>query len=69
MRLVYVCKYDGEMCDKEVPKVDEKGFVVPPKEYENPRINCKGDWEICMSCDRNLCASGTCHGNLKIVNC
>ena len=66
MKLVYKCHYDGKTCDKEIPKVDESGNVILPKEYKHPNLCCDGDWETCMKCERNHCMSGTCHGELKI---
>lgn len=67
MRLVYKCHYDGNTCDKEIPKVDENGNVILPKEYKNPNISSSGAWETCMNCDRNCSMSGTCYGRLEIT--
>ncbi len=63
MRLAYFCHYDGYECNKEIPKLNEVGEVILPKEC-NP-----GDryWDSCISCDRNYTICGKCYGNLKIV--
>lgn len=66
-KLVYRCHYDGEVCDKEIPKIDEKGNILRPKEPNIPTVDCRGKWETCMKCERNHCASGTCFGKLDIV--
>lgn len=66
MRLVYKCHYDGNICDKEIPKLDSKGNVIRPKKHELEFIN-NDDWEVCMQCDRNHCISGTCYGKLEII--
>lgn len=66
MKVIYKCHYDGKVCDKEIPKLDEQGNVISPKEYNNPDIVCEGAWKTCMDCQRNHSISGTCYGILKI---
>lgn len=66
MRLVYKCHYDGEICDKEIPKLDNEGNVIKPAPHGIKSIN-NDDWKICMSCNRNCCMSGTCFGKLEVI--
>ena len=67
-KLYYECHYDGKTCDKVIPKVDENGVVIPPKEIDkkakgiSEHVKC---WESCVSCPRNH-AMSMCHGRLKI---
>ena len=33
-RLIYKCNYDGKICDKVIPKIDDNGVIIPPKEID-----------------------------------
>lgn len=63
MRLAYFCHYDGHECKREIPKLNEIGEVIFPKEYKKDNRY----WDSCVSCDRNYSMCGKCYGNLKIV--
>lgn len=60
MKVVYLCKYDGFECKNVIPKLDERGNVIKPKEKD-------GEWTACTKCDRNHCL-GKCFGSLEIKN-
>ena len=32
VKLVYKCNYDGKVCNKEIPKLDENGIILEPTE-------------------------------------
>lgn len=68
-KLVYVCNYDGNICDKEIPKVDNDGVVLPPNEIDKKahRI-CESYicWESCVGCKRNFSMSTAPSGRLEI---
>lgn len=69
MRVVYVCNYDGDICNKEIPKIDNEGIIIPPKEidkkergiYENDTC-----WQSCVGCKRNYSLSTAPSGRLEI---
>ena len=68
-RLVYKCKYDGRICDREIPKVNDKGMIIPPKEIDKDKIGIAEHctcWESCIGCDGNRGLSYCPSGNLEI---
>ena len=68
-KLVYKCNYDGNVCDKEIPKVDETGVVIEPEEIDKKSHgiseNCTC-WRACVGCDRNVSISTAPSGKLEI---
>lgn len=71
-RLVYVCSYDRNICEKAIPKIDENGYLIPESNKE--LLDKYGDqvdsnilesaWDICDRCSRNL-SLGYPHGMLR----
>lgn len=61
MRIYYSCCYDGNECDKVIPRVDEKGNILEEKHHKQ----MENGWDVCEKCDRNFCL-GSCHGVLKL---
>lgn len=68
MKLVYKCKQDGDVCNKEVPKLDETGELISPKKLNNPKISNDFAWDVCSRCERNHTISGACYGKVEIWN-
>lgn len=69
-RLVYICHYDGNICDRVIPKIDEKGVVIHPNEIDKSERGISEHntcWTSCDKCDRNYSLSGGCYGTLKIT--
>ena len=33
-RLIYKCNYDGKICDKVIPKIDDNGVIILQKEID-----------------------------------
>ncbi len=71
-RLVYVCSYDGNICEKAIPKIDEDGYLIPESNKElldkyRDQVDSnilEGAWDICEGCHRNLSVGYPC-GILK----
>lgn len=61
MRIYYNCYYDGNECDKVIPKIDEQGNIIEEKHHKV----IENSWDVCESCNRNY-SLGSCHGILKI---
>lgn len=38
MKLIYECTCDRKPCDKEIPKIDEAGEVIPPARLKSNSI-------------------------------
>ena len=38
-KLIYKCNYDGKICNKEIPKVDENGNIIEPKEIDKKSMD------------------------------
>lgn len=76
IRLVYTCSYDGNVCDKATPKVDDEGYFIPEsnKELFEKYSKVIADhvleegWDICENCPRNY-SMGKPHGVLKCEGC
>lgn len=68
-RLIYKCNYDGKICDKVIPKVDDNGVIIPPKEIDKKSYGITEHctcWESCLNCDRNYSMSIAPSGGLEI---
>lgn len=69
-KLVYRCYYDGDICEREIPKVDGDGTIIPPNEIDkksmgiSERCTC---WESCIGCERNFSSSVAPSGRLEIT--
>lgn len=72
LKLVYKCKYDGCICDKEIPKIDNNGIVIAPKEIDKEskgiaeHCTC---WESCIGCSRNHSMNIAPSGYMEIEVC
>ena len=69
-RLIYKCNYDGNICDKEIPRIDDSGVIIPPKEIDKKSYEIAEFctcWESCLGCSRNLGLSFCPSGRLEIV--
>lgn len=72
-KLVYTCSYDGNLCDKVIPKFDEEGCLIPESNKELfekygkiiNRDELERSWDICDNCSRNHTISGVNSGKLK----
>lgn len=68
-KLIYRCNYDGHICDKEIPKVDENGNVIEPKEIDKKALGIAEHclcWSSCIKCERNFSLSAAPSGRLEI---
>ena len=68
-KLIYKCNYDGKICNKEIPKVDENGNIIEPKEIDKKSMGISEHctcWESCIGCDRNFSISTAPSGRLEI---
>ena len=68
-KLIYTCNYDGNICNKEIPKVDETGTVIEPKEIDKKSYGIAEQctcWDACIGCERNYSLSTAPSGRLKI---
>ena len=68
-KLIYKCNYDGKICNKEIPKVDENGNIIEPKEIDKKSMGISEHytcWESCIGCDRNFSMSTAPSGRLEI---
>ncbi len=68
MKLIYECTCDRKPCDKEIPKINEAGEVIPPERLKSRVLNTTHAWDACRTCERERTISGVCWGSLKIVN-
>ena len=69
MKIVYVCNYDGNVCDKEIPRVDNDGVVISPKEIDKKAKGISESdtcWSACVGCERNYSLSTAPSGRLEI---
>lgn len=69
-RLVYKCYYDGNTCEREIPKIDENGTIIPPKEIDKQSMGIAEHctcWQSCIGCDRNFSMSVAPSGRLEIT--
>lgn len=64
-KLNYTCFYDGKICDKTKPNVEDGVVIEPTNEYcvENFSNQIDEDtlrycWDLCYRCDRNHSISG-----------
>lgn len=71
-KLVYTCSYDGNLCDKVIPKFDEEGCLIPESNKELfekyghvvAHDILERGWDICDKCPRNF-SMGHPYGKLK----
>ncbi len=68
MKLIYECTCDRKPCDKEIPKINEAGEVIPPERLKSRVLNTTHAWDVCRTCERERTISGVCYGSLKIVS-
>jgi len=74
MKAYYSCYYDGNECEKAIPKFNDEGYLIPEsnkeikKKYSHiiSEHTLEEGWDICDNCPRNFSMSGCCHGNLKM---
>ena len=74
IKAFYCCHYDGNECDKVVPKFDDKGYLIPEPndkikdKYGNVVLDTllNEGWDICDECKRNYSLSAYCYGTLKM---
>ena len=70
-RLIYKCNYDGKICDKVIPRIDDNGVIVPPKEIDKKSYGIAEHctcWTSCLGCSRNHSINIAPSGSLEIVN-
>lgn len=68
MKLIYECTCDRKPCDKEIPKINEAGEVIPPARLKSNILNTTNAWDACRICERERTISGVCYESLKIVS-
>lgn len=53
MKLAYKCGWDGNICDKVIPRVDKEGNILeePAVYYEAIAEDMRG-WSVCSNCGR-----------------
>lgn len=61
MKLIFKCKYNGNRCIKEKPKLKDDGEIIFPK------LDRNGNWESCINCENNHCI-GSCCGLLYLID-
>ena len=68
-KLVYKCNYDGKICNKEIPKLDENGIILEPTEIDKKSMGISEHctcWKSCIGCERNFSMSVAPSGRLEI---
>ena len=60
LRVICKCGYNGQVCDKVIPKLDEAGYVIVPESTKD------GEWLVCSKCERNH-SLGNCSGYFGFV--
>lgn len=69
VKLVYKCNYDGKICNKEIPKLDENGIILEPTEINKKSMGISEHcicWKSCIGCERNFSISVAPSGRLEI---
>ena len=73
MKLIYECTCDRKPCDKEIPKINEAGEVIPPARLKSNILNTTNAWDqrclLWKSKDCKLAQIGkNCQNLLTILN-
>ena len=74
LKLCYKCHYDGNKCDREIPKFTENAELIPPsnkkikEKYERICSGTDDGWDACDGCPRNYSMGVVCWGRLAVEN-